>query len=136
MSTNDSLVCYLPSYFVFSIWEPLKRSNADYCQFRVLLLFFSFITACGLSTCGDFDLFCSSILLPLFRTSWPVPKNRDTTTCLAGRLPLSLFLLHRTLFARSNSVFNPVRMFAVLLCRMKLIFDKLMLFVSVCFFKK
>jgi hypothetical protein len=136
MSTNDSLVCYLPSYFVLSIWAPLKRSNADYCQFCIFLLFFSFINAYSLSTCRDFDLFCSPILIPLFRTSWLVPTNRDTTTWLAGRVPLSLFLLHRTLFSQSVSVFNPVRVFAVLLYGMRLFFGNLMLFVSVCFFKK
>ena len=134
MSTNNSLVCYLPSYYVLSIWALLKGRNADYCQFRILLLFFSFINAYRLSTCRDFDLFCSPIFIPLFRTSWPVPTNRNTTTWLAGRLPLSLFLLHITLFAQSNSVFNPVRMFAVVLYGMRLIFDNFMLLVIFCFF--
>jgi hypothetical protein len=135
MSTNDSLVWYLPSYFVLSIWAPLKRSNAVYCQFRILLLVFSFINAYLSCTCRNFDLFFSPILIPLFRPSWPVPTNRDTTTWMAGPLRLSLFFLHRTHSSQSNSVFNPVRMTAVMLYGMRLFFDNLMLFVS-GFFKE
>jgi len=135
MSTNDSLACYLPSYFVLSIWAPLKRSNADYCQFRILLLLFCFISAYLLSTCRNFDLYCSPILIPLFRTSWPVPTNRDTTSWLMGQLPLSLFLLHRTRSAQSSSVFNLVRMIALMLYGMRLFCDNLM-FLSVFDFKK
>jgi hypothetical protein len=136
MSTNDSLVYYLLSYFVLRIWAPLQRSNADYCLFGNLLLLFSFINAYLLWTRCNFDPF---FLITRFNTvasnfvAGPDESRYDNVAC--GSAPPFSAPFTQNALSSVSSVFNPARLIAVMLCGMGLFLDNIMRFVTV-FYKK